>query len=861
MRYPMKSVGVCLLAFVLFASLPARALRAQQSPTQPRIEIDPAASNSVNAVAFSADGRFLASANANGTIKLWNLATGRRNRTLRGHAGAVNGVALSADGNLAAGAGDDKTVRVWETATGREVLNKSQAARVLSVAFGEGGRVLAAGSADGLVKVWDVAAGQELRTLAGHAREVFGLAFAADGKTLASGSADSLRLWDAATGANPRTFRSSNAPFTSVARSPDGKLLAAGMRGRAVRLFDVTTSLPARTLTGHAAEITSLAFGADGALASGDADGAVKLWRVADAAGGSPAPAVTELRSFAADAVAIRPLALGAGAELLATATGSAATKLWATGHRQGLASPRQELASLVAPDEREWIVFTPVGHYDGTAGGMRAVNFVQSGQLVQIDAFFEQLYTPRLLAQVVLSVEDRQGRRLVPFDPRLKGDALPGQMPPRVAVLPGQPHTGPLLGTLAAPRRVGLDLTGAVRLPPLVKIMLPTAAAAPAPRRGGTAVPAQTQAGARGIADDLAKPEGANVTVEAVDQGGGVDEIRLYHNGKLVVEDKLAAPTQPAPGPGRAAAAVPVTRSYHVALAPGENVFRAVALNTDRTESQPVEARVDLAGTRPTADLYLVAVGLNEYKNPKYNLNFGRADAMALADEIERRGRGIFRRIDKQVIVDAAATRRSIEAAFARVAAAAQPGDAFVFYYAGHGVMSEGLDGAQSEFHLAPHDVTQLFGNDAMLSERGVSARLLREWCKRIAAQKQLIVLDSCQAGGAVETFAALRGVPEEKAILQLARSVGIIILAATGTEQMAAEFSKLGHGAFTYALLEGLSGKADGGSSPDGKITVKELEAFLNDTVPEITRRYRGTPQFPNSYSRGQDFPLGVK
>jgi uncharacterized caspase-like protein len=187
--------------------------------------------------------------------------------------------------------------------------------------------------------------------------------------------------------------------------------------------------------------------------------------------------------------------------------------------------------------------------------------------------------------------------------------------------------------------------------------------------------------------------------------------------------------------------------------------------------------------------------------------------------------------------------------------------GDAFVFYYAGHGVMSEGPEGGQPEFHLAPHDVTQLFGNEPMLAERGVSAGLLRDWCRRIAAQKQLIVLDSCQAGGAVETFAALRGVPEEKAILQLARSVGIIILAATGTEQVAAEFTKLGHGAFTYALLEGLSGKADGGSSPDGKITVKELEAFLNDVVPEITRQYRGTPQFPNSYSRGQDFPLGVK
>lgn len=836
----MKSLRVSLFAAALIAAAAFDA-RAQQAP--PRIEIDQGAPNSVMSVAYSPDGRFLASANANGTVKLWNLATGRRNRTLRGHAGAVNAVALSADGRLAAGAGDDKTVRLWETATGRAAQSLAHPARVLSVAFG-GGSLLAAGCADGSIKVWDAATGRELRALAGHTGEVFGLAFARDGRTLASGSADSLRIWDAATGSNPRTLRSPNAPFTATALSPDGRLLAAGLRGRVVRLYDVATSRAVQTLAGHAAEIASLAFGSDATLASGGADGSVKIWR----AGASPADATQpagagEIRSFSAHTSAAKSLSFGKDAKLLATAAGGPTAKLWE-------AESGRELASLVAPDEREWIVFTPVGHYDGTAGGMRSVNFVQSGQRVQIDAFFEQLYTPKLLAQVVLSAVEKQGG----------GNN----------VSPGPPRKVTLLGTLDAPRRAGVDLTSAVKLPPLVKITLPTATSATALRRSAAVAPTpQQQPGARGIAEGLAKFDAASVTVEAADQGGGVDEIRLYHNGKLVIEDRLGAP---AAGPGvdsgdfgravGAPASLPtVTKSYSLALAPGTNVFRAVALNRDRTESQPVEAVVELPGTQPTADLYLVAVGLNEYRNPKYNLNFGRADATALADEIERRAKGIFRRIDKQVILDSQATRAAIEAALARVAAAARPGDAFVFYYAGHGVMSEGVGGAQSEFHLAPHDVTQLFGNDAMLSERGVSATLLRDWCRRIAAQKQLIVLDACQAGGAVETFAALRGVPEEKAILQLARSVGIIILAATGTEQVAAEFTKLGHGAFTYALLEGLSGKADGGSSPDGKITVKELEAFLNDLVPELTRQYRGTPQFPNSYSRGQDFPLGVK
>ena len=86
-------------------------------------------------------------------------------------------------------------------------------------------------------------------------------------------------------------------------------------------------------------------------------------------------------------------------------------------------------------------------------------------------------------------------------------------------------------------------------------------------------------------------------------------------------------------------------------------------------------------------------------------------------------------------------------------------------------------------------------------------------------------------------------------------------MVLASTGTDQFATEFRQLGHGVFTYAILQGLRGEADGGSSPDLKITVKELEAYLNDRVPELSKQYRGAVQYPNSFSRGQDFPLVVK
>jgi len=115
---------------------------------------------------------------------------------------------------------------------------------------------------------------------------------------------------------------------------------------------------------------------------------------------------------------------------------------------------------------------------------------------------------------------------------------------------------------------------------------------------------------------------------------------------------------------------------------------------------------------------------------------------------------------------------------------------------------------------------------------------------------------LDACHSGGAVDDF-AFRGSVKEKAIKQLSRSAGIVILASAGSEQVSTEFNQLGHGVFTYALLKGLDGEADNG---DGKITVRELDAYLNDKVPELTEKYRGKKQYPNSRAEGNDFPVAI-
>ena len=111
-------------------------------------------------------------------------------------------------------------------------------------------------------------------------------------------------------------------------------------------------------------------------------------------------------------------------------------------------------------------------------------------------------------------------------------------------------------------------------------------------------------------------------------------------------------------------------------------------------------------------------------------------------------------------------------------------------------------------------------------------------------------------QAGAATEAL-ALRGAAEEKALAQLARSAGVHVLASAGSEQFAAEFTELRHGVFTYVLLKGLNGSADG-APKDGKVTIYELKSYLDDQVPELTAKHKGEAQYPNTFSKGQDFPV---
>jgi hypothetical protein len=462
----------------------------------------------------------------------------------------------------------------------------------------------------------------------------------------------------------------------------------------------------------------------------------------------------------------------------------------------------KKELAKIIMyNNSNEYLVITPKGLFDGTDAAVKSLYFVKNKAIISLDSYFETYYTPNLLARI----------------------------------LSRQP-----LADVQDINTLNLQPTAKIKYDEKTRNL--------------------------SVTDDISTYQNttgiAQLTVTATAPGDKLDEIRLFHNGKIVnLTTRGLFVTDNTTGIE--------SKTYAINLLPGANNFRAISLNSQRTESKPDQILVVYSSTpqpentpnvntntkvdaiEKNATLHLMVVGINKYKNPSMQLNYAIADAKAFKTEIEKDAASVISNVKSYLVYDDDASKAGIMNAFNEVQKNSKPQDIFMFYYAGHGVISE----KNKEFYLVPNNVTDLKNVDAELAQNGIPSKELQNFAININAQKQLFILDACQSAGA---FAQLvtNDANQQKNLAVVARSTGTHWIAASGSQQFANEFSQLGHGAFTYVLLQALKGEA----TKNGMITVNGLKGFLQFQVPELMKKYNGTAQSPSSYGFGNDFPVEI-
>ncbi|HEY3406025.1 MAG TPA: caspase family protein [Ohtaekwangia sp.] len=457
--------------------------------------------------------------------------------------------------------------------------------------------------------------------------------------------------------------------------------------------------------------------------------------------------------------------------------------------------------ATLFMTEDNEWVCWTPRGYFSCSSAGSqyfgwhvnRGIN--QLADFYAAEQYFEILYRPKELGKSIL-----QGKRVEEIL-RESGERIFD------------------LSKLHRPSVGFFDITVTMRSTDLLRY-----------DKGKFFTQART----------------IPLTIDIYDGGGGIKEVNIYQNDKLILNDTEIKSR----GEGQK-----ISKTYAVEMINESNEFKVKVVNYQKIESRTDVLTIEYTGeVIATSSLHILAVGINKYKNETYNLNYAMPDAKAFVDKIQEHGKNIFKSVNIVPVYDEDATKEHIITGFRSIINRAKPEDVFVFYYAGHGTLDEENN---DEYYLVPTDITKLYGDPAQLTAKGISATELKNYLTQLKSQKQIILMDACHSGGALKTLNVRAAAMDEKAIVQLARSSGVVMIASSGTKQFATEFDELKHGVFTYALLEALDGRGDNG---DKKITVNELKIYMEERVPELTKEHGGQAQYPTGYVTGNDFPISV-
>ncbi len=759
-------------------------------------------SQPLGAVNFSQDGKYVVTASYDRTAKIWEVNTGKLLHTLSGHSTQVESTNFSPDGKYVVTASADHTAKIWEVNTGKLLHTLSGHSKMVSSAnFSPDGKYVVTSSGDSTAKIWEVETGKLLYTLSGYSSWVNSANFSYDGKYIITASADTTKIWEVSTDKILHTFSGHIGWIWSANFSPDGKYFVTASSDKTAKIWEVTTGDLLQTLEGHTDVVVSANFSPDGKyVITTSWDKSSKIWEVNSG---------KVLRTFSDKSNGVNSAVFSPDGNYILTASSDGTAKTWEvnSGKLQNTLGGNIGIVESACFSSNEKYILTTCGAdqsiYDSTGKLIYKYILVDSTDWLAIDAYGRFDGTPNARKQIYYVCGDE----IIDLD-QIKTLCWEPGLVEKLMGVNKEPITAKKLTDLQI-----CDYTPVV--------------------------------------SDNESTDSLTYKFEITERKGGIGNAVISVNGKEVI-------TIPKEGlkslDSNRYLLIIKREQVEPYFVPGQDnnvsVYVTTASNEIKSRGMVVDEPSEENKKLVNPDLYAVVVGISDYKSPALHLNYAAKDAKDFSSALQASATKLFDGQDGKEHVhiytfngdtgqhnaSLLPLKQNLSGIFDSINKKATSSDIVVVFFAGHGMLSN------NNFYFLTADASgpEIAGVE---KEVAISTTELADWLKINKAQKQVVILDACHSGQAVQDLYALkRDIPsdQQRELDRLNSRTGTFILSASAADQSAYESSSFGQGLLTYSLLNGIK---TGEGLRDGQyVDVSKWFYYAEDEVTNLAKGING-------------------